>query len=273
MIMRLFTACISIAVLSIVISPGEAGAQWVRDGNPVCTAGADQYLTDIIGDGTGGIIVVWTDERGGEYEEDIYAQRIDASGNPMWGADGIPLCTAPGYQVRAWLVSDCEGGVIVVWGDERDGELRPYAQRIDGSGAALWAPGGVPVGTDTNSGYPDAVSDGGGGAIVALKSDAGLYVLQIGPAGVPLWDPGGVQLTTVTADKDISVPALASDGAGGAIVTWQEYYENHYNRVVAQHVSASGTPGWVCELSQSSYYFYCNCPSIVGDDTGGSFLS
>ena len=45
-------------------------------------------------DGAGGAIIVWADERWGTADVDIYAQRIDGSGSPLWAANGAPVCTA-----------------------------------------------------------------------------------------------------------------------------------------------------------------------------------
>ena len=42
-------------------------------------------------DGSGGAIITWQDKQSGKSE--IYAQRMSATGNPMWTANGIPICT------------------------------------------------------------------------------------------------------------------------------------------------------------------------------------
>src|SRR5512143_1558782 len=72
---------------------------------PLCTAPGSQGQPDIVADGVGGAIVTWVDERrGGDLE--IYAQRVDRGGTPMWAADGVPICMAPGDQWAPRTICD-----------------------------------------------------------------------------------------------------------------------------------------------------------------------
>jgi hypothetical protein len=58
----------------------EAGTpQWSVNGVPICTASNDQGVPQVVSDGLGGAIVVWTDFRSAT-SYDIYAQRVNASG-------------------------------------------------------------------------------------------------------------------------------------------------------------------------------------------------
>jgi hypothetical protein len=47
---------------------------------------ANQLYPAIISDGTGGAIVAWLDDR--RSQRDVYAQRVDASGNALWATNG-----------------------------------------------------------------------------------------------------------------------------------------------------------------------------------------
>jgi hypothetical protein len=49
----------------------------------------------------------------------------------------------------------------------------------------------------------------------------------------PAWPAGGVPLSSFDCDE--VAPVIASDGAGGAIVVWQQCFD-----IFAQHVLASG---------------------------------
>jgi hypothetical protein len=44
----------------------------------------------------GSIVLVWSDSRLGGL--DLYAQKMDADGNPLWGANGIPVEQKTGRQ-------------------------------------------------------------------------------------------------------------------------------------------------------------------------------
>ena len=135
---------------------------------PVCTAMGDQLGPTGIPDGAGGTIVAWFDERAGIGNGDIYAQRISATGTPLWAASGVVLCTAGGEQTVPVILSDGTGGAIVAWLDRRNSSWNLYAQRISADGSVQWTADGVALCTPTASQVARAsiASDGLGGAIV-----------------------------------------------------------------------------------------------------------
>src|SRR5438552_17863320 len=86
--------------------------QWAANGVPICTQPERQRDLAMIPDGSGGAIIAWGDPRAGESNQDVYAQRVDASGNALWGANGLPVCTASGFQAVPVMASDGAGGAI-----------------------------------------------------------------------------------------------------------------------------------------------------------------
>jgi hypothetical protein len=84
--MRSSRLLITVLVI-LVFSFAPVRAAWVLDGTPVATAPDNQFGSGIASDGAGGAIIVWQDHRLGS--PDIYAQRIDASGTPLWVAVAI----------------------------------------------------------------------------------------------------------------------------------------------------------------------------------------
>ena len=56
---------------------------WTIDGVAVCTDSADLGGAVVVSDSQGGAIIAWEDHRGGTHT-DIYAQRVDADGIPVW---------------------------------------------------------------------------------------------------------------------------------------------------------------------------------------------
>lgn len=107
-------------------------ALWTDDGVVVCGADDGQVVQQIVSDGAGGAVIAWIDFRPGG--EGIYAQRVDAAGNPLWMADGVALTTAPGIQSYRVVASDGEGGAVVTWRDSRGTDYDIYAQRIERNG-------------------------------------------------------------------------------------------------------------------------------------------
>ncbi len=230
------------AGLGLILASAAASAGLTNI--PVCTASFDQYPPVLVQDGAGGAIAVWQDSRAGEF--DIYAQKVDPAGNPVWALDGVPVCKASGMQWFPRVVSDGAGGVIVVWQDARGGGNDIYAQRVSSIGVTLWTNGGVAVCTATNSQEaPTIVADGQGGALIAWAdrrgADADVYVQRINASGAVQWAADGVALCTSAGDQtDL---ALVPDGQSGAIAAWKDQRGGAVD-LYARRINASGMPQW-----------------------------
>jgi hypothetical protein len=71
---------------------GKGQPLWSPNGVAVCTATGSQSYPYVVPDGAGGAILAWTDSRGANV--DIYAQRVSASGVPLWTTDGVATAAA-----------------------------------------------------------------------------------------------------------------------------------------------------------------------------------
>lgn len=250
---------------------------------PVCTAQNTQHVPRTVSDGACGAIITWVDWRQGDYP-DIYAQRLDGDGVPLW-SDGAALCTAAYGQVRPAIAPDGMGGAIVAWIDFRAGQLTGdiYVQRVNGLGMVQWTANGIPLGAaTTNDGTPTAsqpciVADDSGGAIIAWEDIRGqswdIYAQRVNALGVPQWVPGGVPLCSDATDQ--RYPVICSDSAKGAIVAWEDLRNpGGSTDVYVQHVSAGGIPQWLSNGvplslaagSQTSL-------AIVSDGVGGATVA
>lgn len=228
---------------------------WETNGKPICTALYGQVGAEIVRGDQGDYIIIWMDGRNSPIDilwdlyTDIYGQRLDHLGNPVWVADGKPICTEPSMQHDPHTISDGAGGAIIAWEDKRNGELDIFAQRIDESGASLWAPDGVPV---TQAALTQKehviVPDGSGGAIVGWKDnrvdDYNAYAQRITAAGTPLWVMDGVPIRI--AEHHVFDLHGIPDGVGGAIFTWDDPRDADYDviprrdRVYAQRLDVDG---------------------------------
>lgn len=233
-----------------VDSGGEI--QWTVDGVPVCTAGGAQAWVQAVSDGTGGAIIVWIDTRDGE--GDLYAQRIGADGAIMWpvgspSLDGVPVCNTSEGQSWTQVVSDGAGGVIVTW-EHGTNPNDLHAQRLNADGEIQW-PAGAPaadgVVLSASGGvqiWSRIVSDGAGGAILVWTDGRNnpvtsfdIYAQRINGSGLTLW-VGDVPVCTT--DGAQTYPAIATDGLGGAFITW---FDNN-EEIWAQRLNSSGARQW-----------------------------
>jgi hypothetical protein len=255
---------------------GVGVPQWTAGGVGLCVLPGVQKNATCTTDGAGGAIVTWRDARSGVGTDDVYAGRISPSGAPLWAANGVPICTAIGKQAHGTIVSDGAGGAFIAWDDKRAGNYEVYAQRINSAGETQWTADGVAVCAAPNDqDYPSVVRDGSGGIVIAW-SDArtgvtDIYAQRLNPTGVPQWAANGVAICAAAGIQ--SSPTVASDGAGGAIIAWQDA-RSGFGDVYAQRVNASGAPQWtsdgaaVCAATGAQQF-----PQIVPDASGGAILS
>jgi hypothetical protein len=95
-------------------------------GKPVCDGlDGERGSPKIIAARGDGTIITWYDEREGTYDDNIYAQMLDEYGEPLWDTNGYSVCVSPGTQSDPRIVTDGDGGAIIVW---RGGGV--YAARI-----------------------------------------------------------------------------------------------------------------------------------------------
>jgi hypothetical protein len=258
----------------------SGAVQWTTIGVPICRATGDQYNPTIASDGAGGAIITWYDFRsGGTTGYDIYAQRVNASGAVQWTTDGVAICTAASTQQSPTIVSDGAGGAIITWHDYRGGAYADiYAQRVNGAGTVQWPANGVAICAATyNQVSPTIVPDGAGGAVITwddLRGGASwdIYAQRVNASGAVQWPADGVALCTASYDQ--SSPKIASDGAGGAIVTWQDLRNGASLDIYAQRVSAAGVVQWtangvaLCAAGNSQLD-----AAIASDGAGGAIVT
>ena len=257
----------------------------------VCGSPGLQERPVLVADGSGGALIFWQDSRSGS-DYDIYAQHITGAGlisantDANWVTNGIAISTATGNEYTPTAVSDGAGGAIVVWQDGRQGagNYDIYAQRVDGDGNKLWAPGGVPVCAAANNQINQTIlSDGAGGAYIAWQdfrkgTEYDVYVQHINANGAMVgnqrWVADGLGVCVSPSSQ--FYPQLASDGAGGVFVGWQDFRTGTDNHIYAQHLTTGGAlvSGWpdngspVCQAQYSQYY-----PVLASDGGTNVFIA
>ncbi|MCC6653035.1 MAG: hypothetical protein IT348_17910 [Candidatus Eisenbacteria bacterium] len=252
--------------------------QWAADGVALCTAVGHQSSTAIVSDGTGGAIVAWGDGRS-LTSYDLYAQRISGAGVPQWTGNGVAVCTAADSQGDAVLASDGVGGAVVAWFDNRNANYDIYAQRINASGAMLWAIDGVVV-CNASGDQQDAeiTQDGTGGLIAAWRdhrsgSNPDIYAQRIAAGGTAVWTANGVALCSLTSNQ--YWPVICSDNAGGAVVGWWDERNGSGNAdIYAQRIGPTGFTQWIASgapisLSPGTQQL----PSLCTDGSGGAIIA
>ena len=270
-----------------VLSSGAVDPAWPANGTALSTAAGAQLDLVVVSDDAGGAIVAWMDGRSDASDFDIFAQHVLASGrvDPGWPAQGTALCTAPGPQTSPKIASDGASGAIVTWTDFRLGGANAdiFAQHLLGSGVVdtAWPTNGRALSRAAGSQLdPTIVSDHARGAIVtwsdARDGQFDIYAQRVLDSGAiaPGWPADGRAVCTAPLEQ--LAPVITSDGASGAIVSWQDLRNGTNRNTFAQHVLASGAidsawpvNGRALSLSSGDQ----SNASIVVDGAGGAIIA
>jgi hypothetical protein len=261
---------------------GDGNLLWAEEGVRVCPTLNWQDWHRIISDTAGGVILVWHDERYGFLSPYIYAQRLDGSGNLLWGAEGAPIDL---FDFRKWTlecVPDGVGGGIVTWYDNGNGPYDIYAQRFNGSGEIQWISRGVAIcEAAADQVEPHLVPDDSSGALIAwLDGRDGrddIYAQRVGSDGVVKWQAGGIMIREgpTKTGSGWGVPNIMEDAVGGAIIAWEQGENTPTSwDIFSQRVDAGGNILWadtavsVCRAAGGQYY-----PQITSNGENGAIIS
>jgi hypothetical protein len=240
---------------------------WPMTGVAVCTAGDDQDSPRVVADGAGGVFAIWSDKR--SEVRDLYAQRLNGAGSPLWAANGVPVCSAPDRQQEP-AVSVLGGGVVAAWNDWRDGGWSIYTQDIAASGVAQWTANGVTaLGAPSNS--PPALLVDGTSIFIAGSRGGDIYVQKLSSSGAPQWGTDGVPLCSAPGTQ--RSPLIVADGAGGVIAAWVDFRSGNAD-IYAGRLDGSGSPQWpsdgvaLCTATGAQ-----DSPVLAGDGAGGAIVA
>ena len=279
-------------------------AEWPPLGRSLCSGCTSAYGFRLAPDGAGGLYVLWTDYRNyATLDEDIYMQRVLANGDiaPGWPVTALPICDTTRTQYALGLIPDDAGGALAVWYDERAvsdtsfGSSRDlFAQRVrpDASLAPGWQRLGSPVTRAPHVQWagmsPTLAPDGAGGALVvwedwlnlgnAQRTDVFLqHLTGIGVPG-PGWPVDGRLVSDAPDYQHLTM--VASDGAGGAFLAWEDYRNlpGDYDRLLHGQTfvtrvlaDGSGAPGWL-PGGQPLVLPRSRPAGIVPDGVGGVYV-
>ena len=214
-------------------------------------------------------MALWRDVPSNGAPGDLYAEGLTPLLAKSWPGNGKLVCTTPGDQVNAKLVSRPVNGAMAVWQDTRSGHSNIRAQLIDGFGNMRSGPDGLVV----------ADADGDQTGLVAANnsgSEALCAWLGNVPGSRNIWtqrvDPDG---RIGNAEPHITaVQDVMGDHGGHVNVRWTACALDtgatpEVSSYLVKHLDAEGWSqvGTVTATSQASYTFTATTPAD-SDATG-----
>jgi hypothetical protein len=207
------------------------------------TANVEQELPSVSIDSCGNFVIVWADERNGEY--DIYAQRYSYDGVTL--GDNFKINDDVGDVVQYWPTISCHknGNFIVTWVDKRnEGDYDIYFQRYLADGTAIG--NNEKVNTDIGEAFqlrPDIVILESGDFIITWGDERNenydIYAQRFLSDGSMLGDNFKIYNDTTNANQ--YSPSISTDIEGNFIVSWIDS-GNDYCAIYAQRFTSDAVP-------------------------------
>jgi hypothetical protein len=243
----------------------NSAPQWTANGIPVIATIDDDECGWLVSDGLGGAIVM-------TYEGAV--NRVAAAGFALGDVDDPLWYSTSGNSEMPKLMADGAGDAILTWVEDTDIAV----QQVDHNVTLLWNSGNPVLLTNTGSGScPRIISDGSGGAIVMWQDYRSgpavyqIYAQRVDSNGTPQWTTNGIQVTA--ADTYSGEHGLASDGAGGAFVTW---FDEADNNLYAQRIDHAGSLPWAgaAQLTTAGDFLdTSDAPRKTIEDGSGGFIT
>ncbi len=254
--------------------------KWKKNGIRVCPRTLTNDRPTVISDGKGGAIIAWEFIEEGNYGLDIHAQRINEDGVLQWASDGAIVCKMVGIQEKIQLASNGNGGTIIIWHDSRvNNDKAIYAQNLSFDGSVKWMENGILLSKVYDADFK-IISDDKEGAVIAwadnsnLNLKRGMYGQRIDSNGKKLWQEEGVYIKTKGGGA--YYPCLVTDGANGAIISWEHRRDTGIGiNISMQRLDSNGVIKWG-ENSVSVFNLDISekkRSNMVSDDNGGAIIT
>lgn len=179
------------------------------------------------------------------------------SADPRRWPDVLGLPVRQGHHIEWQRASyrATDGHVLLAWSDTRTGDRDVYAQLLNPDGSIAWTSTGIPVGR-----YPqyrqedvDVVKVNGGWFLAwfDFRNDSlgDVWAMKIDENGNLMCPAGGIEVDGNPSYVNELSLRIAHDGAGGAIIAWEDQRRGDPGDILAQHVDANCNVTWAQPLA------------------------
>ena len=191
------------------------------NGTEICSANDYQIYPSICTDGVGGAFINWVDLRD---QLQIYAQRINSTGDIEWTSNGTLLANSVDLTSSAVMCSDDNGGAVIAFRHILYRNL--YILRLNLNGTMLYSKllYNATIG-DTNPSNLRICKDGNGGAFITWDDQTDPFDSDIGAQRVDSngnleWSETGKVICDEPSDQ--SEIEICSYGLGSAFISWSD---------------------------------------------------
>ncbi len=159
------------------------------------------------------------------------------------------ICVQPYNQQSAKIVSDGNGGAVIVWEDYRNDPFQMnadiYAQRIDKNGNIKWATNGIAISTNSSHQSNPNIHYANGNIIIIWNDhrngNVDIYAQMIDTSGNIKWTTDGVVVISKAFNQKDGKVVL--DDSNNAYIVYEDSSAGHWD-IYAQKLNASGIQQW-----------------------------
>jgi hypothetical protein len=265
---------------------GTGELAWNESGVLVCTECTGGFYDNMVlnqcTDMDGGSWIAWTDLRSGSW--DIYLSHVDSQGDidPAFGANGLPVVTESSNQLIFDMHADGDGGVYIVWEDQRDpANLDIYLEHVLANGTFVSSENGLSVvsasGAQSN---PSVVSTNASGCFVSWRDNredlsGDIYVQHYNADLEADYPVNGVAIAALPNSAEIN-PQMTTTGDGSVLLAWQDNRHDEQNAeadIFIQKMTLDNTEHWgsggvSVTLASSNQENL----KVAGEENGGALL-
>lgn len=212
---------------------------------------AHYQLADLQAAGDGGVLVSFVRSRGFASARHLYANKLDANGELLWGAEHVKVFDGGSLQIANFprLLPDGHGGAVFAWYSVAP-QMQVHVQHIQADGQPAFAHNGVPASSDPIQARTDpAVSWQPSTSEITLfwaevgraaqQRPQGLYAQKFDAQGARQWGDTGraIRLSQAPIGNLRSIAA-----ADGTLVFWIEGGSGTpHDSIQAVKLDAAGT--------------------------------
>ena len=210
------------------------------DGAPIRQGVHVEWYRNVSPGNPGETIFIWSDTRFGM--RNIFAHKINQSGELLWGETGAIVTDLPGRQEDPVSITDGDGGVFIAWVDYRfDAQGDIFIQHLDNSGNILLDPNGVALAqVEGKQITVNMCTDSLGGVFVTWQDKRGgidddIYGTHVSSdheiinpgSGVPIVVEGGNQ----------NAKSIEYAGGNEAFIAWADFREGANADIYGQRLN------------------------------------
>lgn len=185
---------------------------WGEGGKVVCNNSANQRYSSMISDKTGGAYIAWVDYR--NTIQEIYLQRMDPNGNPIFLSNGISTSLTQAYEIS---LSNYDANSLIITSVHSPGGDTTFisAQKFSNTGTAMWGSANTQV---CNNPRPKSLSKN-----ASVMDNNGNVIIT--------WTDIGLNPSKVFAQKTTGLTNINSVEGTARSFSLSQNYPNPFNPV------------------------------------------